>query len=436
MATIWPREWTTPTGKERSGYEVTWTDEKGKRRRKLFSGDDAMLKATRLRGRIDAAAPEKRSTVKVDGDDPAFTTVRQAGSRWVRYVEREKGRERSTWGKYEQRLEDHICPATIKRVSGEEVCFGDLPVNGAGGVTAPDVEALKDHLLKKLSGDLAGTCLSVFRMMMNDVVRRGEREANPALAVRIRRQARGEDEVEIPQPEEMKAVVDAARGPPPAPLTLPEVWVGVTIFSGLRPSENRGLAIEDLVLDGPHPGIPVRRRADQWNKIGPVKSASGRRFVELPPQVIALLKRWLLVVPRGDGFDDPERKGRKLHPLFPTSTGTIQTLANLHHRMWMPLLTKAGLVDWEPVTEADGAPVLDKDGRHVLRPVGRYSVNCLRHFHASWLIDQGWLPKKVQKRMGHSSIVVTYDKYGHLFDRRENDTAAIARLEQSLWERK
>jgi integrase len=286
-------------------------------------------------------------------------------------------------------------------------------------------------LLATLSGDLAAKTLSVLRMMMNDVVRRGERASNPAQSVRIRNQARGEDEVEIPQLEEMRAIVSAAEVPPPAPLTFQEVWIKTTMMSGLRPSENRGLAIEDLVLDGPDPGIPVRRRADQWNVIGPVKSASGRRYVSLPPAIVTLLKRWLVLVPRGDGFEDPERPGRKLHPLFPTSIGSLQSLANIHHRMWVPLLIKAELVDWL-TTDEHGKSLVDAECKPTQRALPRYSVNALRHFHASWLIDQGWSPKKVQKRMGHSSIQVTYDTYGHLFDRREADVAEVARLEHKL----
>jgi integrase len=48
-------------------------------------------------------------------------------------------------------------------------------------------------------------------------------------------------------------------------------------------------------------------------------------------------------------------------------------------------------------------------------------LHALRHFYASWCInrkvDGGLeLPAKiVQERLGHSSIVMTMDTYGHLF---------------------
>ena len=65
------------------------------------------------------------------------------------------------------------------------------------------------------------------------------------------------------------------------------------------------------------------------------------------------------------------------------------------------------------------AGLLDKDGKP------KYTgLHCLRHFYASWCIDRGLPPKIVQERMGHSSIVMTMDVYGHLFPRGD-DSAEI-----------
>jgi integrase len=38
----------------------------------------------------------------------------------------------------------------------------------------------------------------------------------------------------------------------------------------------------------------------------------------------------------------------------------------------------------------------------------------LRHTHASLLIAAGVHPKAIQARLGHSSITMTMDRYGHL----------------------
>jgi integrase len=61
-----------------------------------------------------------------------------------------------------------------------------------------------------------------------------------------------------------------------------------------------------------------------------------------------------------------------------------------------------------------------------------FHFHCLRHAAASLFIDQEWSPKKVQKVMGHSSIQVTFDIYGHLFPSAEDDQKAMADLEAAL----
>src|SRR6185437_11081726 len=64
-------------------------------------------------------------------------------------------------------------------------------------------------------------------------------------------------------------------------------------------------------------------------------------------------------------------------------------------------------------------------------------MHALRHFYASWCInrkaDGGLeLPAKVvQHRLGHSSITVTLDTYGHLFPRGD-DGAELAATERAL----
>ena len=45
---------------------------------------------------------------------------------------------------------------------------------------------------------------------------------------------------------------------------------------------------------------------------------------------------------------------------------------------------------------------------------------------ASALIEQGFPPKKVQTMLGHSSIQMTFDTYGHLFPSEEDDFEKLA----------
>ena len=65
-------------------------------------------------------------------------------------------------------------------------------------------------------------------------------------------------------------------------------------------------------------------------------------------------------------------------------------------------------------------------------------LHALRHWYASWCINRvedgglGFSAKKVQERMGHSTIQLTMDVYGHLFPTK-NETEELARGEAAFW---
>jgi integrase len=53
-------------------------------------------------------------------------------------------------------------------------------------------------------------------------------------------------------------------------------------------------------------------------------------------------------------------------------------------------------------------------------------LHSLRHFFASWAIEMGFSAKRLQAMLGHSSIQMTFDTYGHLFPSLEDDHAKFA----------
>ena len=103
--------------------------------------------------------------------------------------------------------------------------------------------------------------------------------------------------------------------------------------------------------------------------------------------------------------------------MFPTKAGAVQ-----HHQNMLQIL--------EPVMKAAG--VVTKDGRP------KYALHAFRHFFASWCInpkDRGGreLPVKVvQTLLGHSSIQMTLDIYGHLFP-QGSDRAELDASEKALF---
>jgi len=83
------------------------------------------------------------------------------------------------------------------------------------------------------------------------------------------------------------------------------------------------------------------------------------------------------------------------------------------------------------------APVLLAAGVMDKRGSPKYGLHAFRHFFASWCINRKAdggreLPAKVvQGLLGHGSIVMTLDRYGHLFPRGD-DRAELAAATSAL----
>jgi integrase len=199
-------------------------------------------------------------------------------------------------------------------------------------------------------------------------------------------------------------------------------------FCGLRASELRGLRWTDIDLD--RNTIRVHQRADRFNDIGKPKSVSGERTIPAPPMVINALKEWKLACPkRSTGKKDADGNPiMVLELVFPNGTGKVEQLNNILRRGLNPSWIAAGV--------AVETGEVDKEGKPILAP--KYTgLHALRHFYASWCINRrkdGGLelpPKVVQERLGHSTIAMTMDTYGHLFP-RSDDGEELAEAERAF----
>jgi integrase len=182
--------------------------------------------------------------------------------------------------------------------------------------------------------------------------------------------------------------------------------------------------------------IHVHQRADRYNAIDKPKSEAGERTVPLPPLVANALREWKLKCPgRKTGQKDTDGNPiRELHFVFPNGAGHVENHGNIVNRGLWPAQIAAGVT--APVLDDPGASKVDDKGKPIV--AAKYTgLHALRHFYASWCInrkvDGGLeLPAKiVQERLGHSSIVMTMDIYGHLFP-RGNDGDALAEAERLL----
>lgn len=153
-------------------------------------------------------------------------------------------------------------------------------------------------------------------------------------------------------------------------------FVLLMLATGLRYGEATGLRVGDVdVLAGSLTVLRTRHEVDGGAYLfTEPKTSSSRRTVMFPREVAAELAGMVTAKDRGDS-------------LFTMDDGTPMT-RNFRQRIWLRIRERAGV---------DGLRLHD-----------------LRHTHAAVLISAGTPLTAVQRRLGHSSIRVTSDLYGHL----------------------
>jgi integrase len=399
------RHWKTSKGVDRESWVVDYVDQKGERKLKTFKKkkDADTFAAT-------ASVEVREGTHVADSDS---ITVKEAGRLWLISAEK-AGLERTTLDQYTQHLRLHIEPFLGRVLLSK--------------LSAPVVRDFEDRLTSEgRSPTLARYVVRSLGALLADAQERGLVVRNTVRELKSRRKRGAERNgsqrqkgrlkvgVDIPTPSEIKAIVKALDGSRWRPFFL------TAIFTGLRASELRGLRWADI--DFKKAELHVRQRADRYHAIGRPKTAAGERTVPLPPIVVSTLEEWQQTCPKG-----------RLNLAFPNGEGKIEYHPNIIQRGLIPTLVKAGVT--APVLDASGKQDVDKEGRPLV--TAKYpGLHALRHFYASWCInrkaDGGLeLPAKVvQHRMGHSSITVTLDTYGHLFPRGD-DGAELAEAERAL----
>ena len=183
-----------------------------------------------------------------------------------------------------------------------------------------------------------------------------------------------------------------------------EALYTLMLATGLRRGEALGLMWTDL--DVKRAVIKVRRqlkRTDQGLEVTDTKTASSRRTINLPEQLMRTLathrrQQKEARLRLGDAWIDSGF-------VFTTSIGTPIDPRNLL-RDFKLVCQKAGLGDWH--------------------------LHELRHSAASLMLAQGVKLQVVSQVLGHSSIRMTADVYGHILD-PDREAAAIA-IAGALWD--
>ncbi len=375
-------------------WEVAYLDGGGKRRAKLFATKNAA--ASWL---IDAQSDLKRGLHTASSVSP---TVKEAAALWIERCQAKK-LEAMTIKGYEEHVDLHIVPL--------------IGAKKLVDLTVPAVNAFADELVKAgRSAEMIKKVIRSLGAIFREARRRGLSNVAPTVGLDLDLPERDDPRPVIPTKPELQAIIAGASA------RTSRLWralVLVATFCGLRASELRGLRWVDVDFEGRM--INVAQRADASHNIGKLKSKAAYRSLRLAPLVLNALREWKLTCPKGD-----------LDLVFPNGRGKVESYANLIDRGFGPIQVAAGVVTLAPVLDDAGKPVINNAGANVMREVGRYGLHALRHACASLWIEQGHNPKQIQKLMGHSSIKVTFDVYGHLFADPDADQRAAEGIELRL----
>lgn len=307
------------------------------------------------------------------------------------------------------------------------------PVFGAADIS--DEEAISEDAVNKwvinlLEGKnglplLAPNSVHSVHMILKSVlkvaVRRGLRATNPCEDTELPPLTIGaeEDEMAFLTREQFHVLAAQLRDDV-------RDMVTVAVNTGLRWGELSALQVQDV--QGLLSGKPYLRVRRAWKrmpgnsyKLGPPKSKRSRRNVSVNKS-IALILVGLIVDKKPTDY------------LFQTPRGKVWRHSYFSNARWRPAVYRA--IRCEACRAKDNIKRIDHgDVRNEhLVPCGHPGmlevvprIHDLRHTHASWVIADGAQLTALQRRLGHSSIQMTSDRYGHLLP--EVDDALVAGLE-------
>ncbi len=364
-------------------WRVVWRED-GAKQQQTFRIEDA---AEKFKGRVEAYGNRWPP-----GEDPRdkAPVSRLTFGEWAQTAidHRTRANER-TKADYRRDLERHLLPL-----------LGHLPLDG---ITDADVAGwLADrqaHLSDKTVRNLHGFASSVIADAIGQYPPLASH--NP-FAKRLGKSAGVHTEDMVFLTSQEFATVLARVREEYAPLFR------LLYGTGLRYGEATALQVRDVDLMGKRKTLTVTKA---WKRTGPAtwevgepKTPRSRRTLGVSDELVELLIPLVA-----------SRRGTDL--LFPGNDGRRLPHIEVYKRGWAPAVARANVCDEHYAPQRDGrgkpprlpeacgcAGVLDKTPR----------IHDLRHSHVAWLISEGVGLPAISRRLGHSSITITMDRYGHL----------------------
>jgi integrase len=334
--------------------------------------------------RDDARSAVRKGTLR----SPVPTTLRQAGEALVAGMRDGSVRTRSG---------DRFKPGTVREYQRAlEVIYPELGAMRVGDVRRADLQALVDRLLGEgRAPSTIRNALMPLRVIYRRAMARDDVGVNPTAGLELPAVRNGR--MRIASPEEAAALVAAL------PAGDRALWA-TAFYAGLRRGELRALRWEHVDLAAGV--IRVESSWDPYEGAVEPKSRAGRRTVPVALALRDHLAEHRLATGREAGLvfgSDGE------HPFDPS------TAVDRANRAW----------GWREVSSPDleGPRTIWIRARdNALEPIGLHEC---RHTYASLMIAAGVNAKTLCSYMGHASIQITFDRYGHLMPGNEDEAAAL-----------
>lgn len=355
---------------------LSWTDvDTGTRRSQSFYGKtqkEAREKMKAARERVDIGAPV------VDARMPLAAWIEH----WSLNTLEHSDRKAATKQLYRTLARVHLTPAPL----------GTLTL---GGIRPSHVESLTGRMRAAgLSDSTVRTTYTVLRSILDAAVRDKLIAVNPAVAVKrpaVNGRADGRDEARHLTPLEVRTVLAAAQGARYA------AALSLIASTGMRRGEALALRWKDVDLDaGVLTVVGTLSRVGAALIVTPPKTARSRRDVPLTPGMVAMLTSHRDAQIAEQAWAESQWIGNELGLVFTTAFGAPVEPRNLL-RLFTAAVKRSGV---------DPAGV---------------GLHTLRHSAATAMLDAGTPLHVVSRVLGHSSVAITGDIYGHADDVRQRD---------------
>lgn len=367
-------------------YEASvWSRRDGKKIRESFPTEAAAKS-----WRADALKGVKDRTLRA----PSQTTLRQAWDEWLAGVRAGTIRNKSGDEFKPSVVRSYESSMTTKRkaLDGRSV-LDELGARKLTDVSRVELQDLADRLLAGgLDPSTVRNSLMPLRALFRRAFSRNEVALNPTTALELPA-VRGRRE-RYASPDEAERLIGILAKRDRA------LW-SVAFYAGLRLGELLALTWDNVDLATGV--IRVRRSYDERSRsfVEP-KSRAGRRDVP-----IATVLRDALVEHKMDTRDEGLVFGRTPDQPFSASAASARA-----KRAWVAAERKRK-ASLEAGETASKVPVV---------PIGLHEA---RHTYASLMIAAGVNAKALSTYMGHSSIAITLDRYGHLMPGNEGEAAVL-----------